>query len=237
VVSLTPRRCSPGHSQCQGVEVAPRSVRRASPSSTRRSASPTSAARYDPSCPYARPPAVWAYPLTHKRWREGDSSDCDPRSALLAPQECRRECPVVRQGKACIEVTPTSKVGSFLFPTATRFGLVQTLWPLPSIACRLPVAPLEDLQHLTPVGFALACHRLPSSRRRCATAVISAPSGAPSAPFGSSTWPPRPPRGRRPTATGATPSSSTGVVFLAASDVKRLYTPPSHWVSYWRDDG
>ena len=33
--------------------------------------------------------------------------------SLPSPQECKRNCPVVRMGKACIVVTPKSKVALF----------------------------------------------------------------------------------------------------------------------------
>lgn len=66
---------------------------------------------------------------------------CKPKKCR---QECKKSCPVVRMGRLCIEVSPTSKIVS-----ASRQGLtIRCLCMLTSLRCAtLPGLHLRDALH------------------------------------------------------------------------------------------
>eukprot|EP00743_Colponemidia_sp_Colp-15_P000937 GILK01001035.1.p1 GENE.GILK01001035.1~~GILK01001035.1.p1 ORF type:complete len:603 (+),score=113.20 GILK01001035.1:50-1858(+) len=90
-----------------------------------------------------------------------NADKCKPKKCR---QECKRSCPVVRMGKMCIEVTPTSKIAFISEPLCIGCGICVKKCPFEAITIiNLPKNLDRDTTHrYGPNTFKL--HRLPIPR-------------------------------------------------------------------------
>jgi ATP-binding cassette subfamily E protein 1 len=59
-----------------------------------------------------------------------DNNKCKPKKCR---QECKRSCPVVKMGKLCIEVTPTSKIATISEELCIGCGICVKKCPFKAI--------------------------------------------------------------------------------------------------------
>ena len=90
-----------------------------------------------------------------------DGDKCKPKKCR---QECKRSCPVVRMGKLCIEVAPTSKLAWISEELCIGCGICVKKCPFEAIQIiNLPKNLEKDTTHrYGPNSFKL--HRLPMPR-------------------------------------------------------------------------
>lgn len=90
-----------------------------------------------------------------------DADRCKPKKCR---QECKRNCPVVRMGKLCIEVAPTSKVATLSEDLCVGCGICIKKCPFEAIQIiNLPKSLEKETTHrYGPNSFKL--HRLPMPR-------------------------------------------------------------------------
>jgi ATP-binding cassette subfamily E protein 1 len=90
-----------------------------------------------------------------------DKDRCKPKKCR---QECKRSCPVVRMGKLCIEVTPTSPISVISEDLCIGCGICVKKCPFEAITIiNLPKSLDKDTTHrFGPNSFKL--HRLPIPR-------------------------------------------------------------------------
>jgi ATP-binding cassette subfamily E protein 1 len=90
-----------------------------------------------------------------------DDAKCKPKKCA---QECKKSCPVVRMGKLCIEVTPSSKIAFISEELCIGCGICPKKCPFEAInIINLPKDLAKDTTHrYGPNSFKL--HRLPTPR-------------------------------------------------------------------------
>lgn len=90
-----------------------------------------------------------------------DGNKCKPKKCK---QECKKFCPVVRMGKKCVEVEPTSKISFISEHMCIGCGICQKKCPHDAIdIINLPKNLSKDTTHrYGPNSFKL--HRLPTPR-------------------------------------------------------------------------
>lgn len=90
-----------------------------------------------------------------------NSDKCKPKRCR---QECRRSCPVVRMGKLCIEVTPTSKIAAISEELCIGCGICVKKCPFDAITIiNLPSNLEKDTTHRYSAN-SFKLHRLPIPR-------------------------------------------------------------------------
>jgi len=86
---------------------------------------------------------------------------CKPKKCR---QECKRSCPVVRQGKLCIEVVPTSKIAYISEQLCIGCGICVKKCPFEAVAIiNLPSNLERDTTHRYSAN-SFKLHRLPMPR-------------------------------------------------------------------------
>jgi ATP-binding cassette subfamily E protein 1 len=112
-------------------------------------------------------------PKNKKKSQDEDAEDTKERIAIVSTQkckpkkcrqECKRQCPVVRMGKLCIEVDPTSKVAFLSEELCIGCGICVKKCPFEAISIiNLP----KNLEKSTTHRYganSFKLHRLPSPR-------------------------------------------------------------------------
>ncbi|XP_067644302.1 protein Pixie [Eurosta solidaginis] len=91
---------------------------------------------------FGSPSLVNFYSLSMSRRKENEETDKQTRIAIVSDdkckpkrcrQECKKSCPVVRMGKLCIEVTPTSKIASLSEELCIGCGICVKKCPFEAI--------------------------------------------------------------------------------------------------------